>query len=142
MSSGETLKRLREAKKRPSKKASKGSIQATGDCYEAAGRYVVDHAIMGKERHLLLVHGEVEQQVEPWLRYGHAWVEDGETVIDVSNGRDIRMPKMLYYAFGKVYPNYPPFKPNLHVYTVEEMRKKILQYEHWGPWDLKTSSGY
>lgn len=118
------------------------AVEATGDCYEAAGRYMMDHAVMGDRTHLLLVHGEVEQQVEPWLRYGHAWVEDGDMVIDVSNGRNIEMPKMLYYAFGQVYGNTPPYEPNIHTYTVKEFQKKVMEYKHWGPWDLVTSSGY
>lgn len=114
---------------------------ATGDCYEAAGKYMMDRGIIGGED-LVLVHGEVRGQGPiAGIRYGHAWIEDGETVIDVSNGRNLRMPRQIYYALGGVYPDEPPFEPNIHIYTPEEARVKILDYKHWGPWDLVTSSG-
>lgn len=114
---------------------------ATGDCYQAAGRYMMDHGIVGGED-IRLVHGEVRGQgpIEG-IRFGHAWIEQGDTVIDVANGKVSQLPKALYYAFGGIYPDLPPFKPNIHVYTPEEAREKILEYKHWGPWDLKTSSG-
>jgi hypothetical protein len=117
--------------------ASKGHPDATGDCFEAAGRYMMEHAIFpGGKPHLVLVHGEVTGQgpIEG-LKYGHAWIEDGGTVIDVSMGRNIRMPKREYYSIGRI-------GKNVHRYTAEQFRKKVLKHEHWGPWDLKTESGY
>lgn len=118
------------------------STTALGDCYEAAGRYIMDNGLLGPKKDLILVHGEVEQQGHPFLRYGHAWVEDGDTVIDVSNGRDIQMPKVIYYTLGRVYPDKPPFEPNIHTYTVKEFQRMVNEHKHWGPWDLETSSGY
>lgn len=85
----------------------------------------------------LLVHGEVAGQGPlEGLTYGHGWVLDGEMVIDRSNGKDLRIPKVLYYAVGGV-----DHIGNVHTYTWEEAQKRILQYKHWGPWDLKTRSG-
>lgn len=110
--------------------------EATGDCYEAAGKYIMDKVLAfwveDPQHQLRLVHGEVLGQgpIEG-QRLGHAWVEDGDTVIDVSNDRDLRMPKELYYAIGCIDQI-----NNLHVYTPEEARKKILQSQTWGPWDL------
>ena len=120
-----------------------------GDCFEAAGKYIMDNGVSTWlnpdkkiDKKLILVHGEVGGQGPlEGVRYGHAWVEDGNMVIDKSNGRDIKMPKDVYYALGKVIPDFPPFKPNLHKYTPEEFRKQVLRHEHWGPWDLETSSG-
>lgn len=109
-----------------------------GDCYEANGRYFVNHAVFpGQDKNLRLVHGEVSGQGPlEGVNYGHAWVEDGNTVIDVSNGRSLRMPKNAYYALGNIKDN-----GNLHVYKPEDVRRKMLQHEHWGPWDLRTSTG-
>lgn len=109
---------------------------ATGDCYEAAGQYMMEHAIFsGKEKGLLLVHGEVTGQRDiEGLKYGHAWIEKGGMVIDVANGRDFRVPKEVYYAIGRI-------GTNVHKYTVAEFRKKVMEHQHWGPWDLKTESG-
>jgi hypothetical protein len=103
-----------------------------GDCYEAAGKYVMDHALFpGTDGSLILVHGEVTGQGDiAGIQYGHAWVEKGGTVIDVSNGRNIKLPKAVYYAIGNIGKTYK--------YTSEEMREKILESGHWGPWDLKT----
>ncbi len=82
-----------------------------------------------------LVHGEVTGQgpIEG-VKYGHAWVEDGGTVIDVSNGRDIRMSKAAYYALGGI-------GDNVHKYNLAQFRRKVSKFGHWGPWDLKTESG-
>jgi len=100
-----------------------------GDCYRAAGTYIVDNAF-GKngDKSLVLVHGEVTGQgpIEG-VKYGHAWVEKGGMVIDKSNDRDIKMPKALYYALGNI-------KKTVR-YTSEEVLDKITTTEHWGPWD-------
>jgi len=126
-----------------------------GDCYEAAGKYIMDMC-NDSGCHSTLVHGEVAGQGPlAGVRYGHAWVEDGNTVIDKSNGRDLEMPKAIYYAIGQIAsPDMSKWGTpegmqdpelfsggNLHKYTWEEAREKILEYGHWGPWDLKTSTG-
>ena len=110
--------------------------EATGDCYEAAAKYIVDKVLAfwakDPKPDLLLVHGEVAGQGPLEGRtLGHAWVEEGDTVIDVSNGRDIRMPKELYYAIGGIDEI-----GNTRVYTPEEARRKILEHKTYGPWDL------
>jgi len=119
-----------------------------GDCYEAAGKYMMDNCMIG-DCDLVLVHGEVSGQGSlEGVRYGHAWVEDGDTVIDKSNGRDLRVPKAFYYTLGQIssetFDNegYSPMGgQNVHKYTWEEAREKIIESEHWGPWDLETSTG-
>ena len=59
---------------------------------------------------------------------------DGGTVIDKSNGRNLRVPRVLYYALGHI-------GDNLHEYTWEETRAHLVKHEHWGPWELVTRSG-
>ena len=74
-----------------------------GDCYEAAGKYMMDNCDVDGCEDLVLVHGEVGGQgALDGVRFGHAWVEKGGTVIDKSNGRNINMPKFVYYAIGQV----------------------------------------
>ena len=105
----------------------------TGNCFEAAGRYMMDHGL--EDKNLSLVHGEVEGQGPlDGIKYGHAWIEKGNEVIDVSNGRDIKMSKERYYQIGNI-------GNNLHRYNYKEFAGKITKYKHWGPWDLTTSSG-
>lgn len=109
----------------------------TGDCYEANGRYFMDKSLYGGDGNMRLVHGEVTGQGSlEGVNYGHAWVEDGNTVIDMSNGRAVRMPKAAYYALGNIEAN-----DNMHKYTASEFRRNVLKHEHWGPWDLRTSTG-
>ena len=116
----------------PSNKSASG----LGDCYEANGRYFMAHGL-GGSGNMRLVHGEVTGQGPlEGVNYGHAWVEDGSMVIDVSNGRTVRMPKAVYYALGNIERN-----DNYHKYTADEFRYQVLQYKHWGPWDLRTSTG-
>jgi hypothetical protein len=105
-----------------------------GDCYEAAGRYVMDNALFpGDNPNLILVHGEVTGQGPiAGVKFGHAWVEDGDLVRDYSRDRKVEMPKIVYYALGNIEES------KVFKYTPEEMRRKILDYEHWGPWDLQT----
>lgn len=108
---------------------------AAGDCYEANGRLFMDMAVIRGDESLRLVHGEVTGQGPlEGVKYGHAWIEDRGTVIDHSDGRSIEMPKDLYYKIGRI-------ADNVHKYNVKQFRKKVLQTGHWGPWDLKTSTG-
>lgn len=109
---------------------------AGGDCYEAAGKYMMDECLFGGCE-LILVHGEVAGQgALEGISYGHAWVLDGNTVVDRSNGRDVRLPQSVYYALGQI-----DHLDNVRKYSMEEMRRKILDSGHWGPWDLQTESG-
>jgi uncharacterized membrane protein (UPF0127 family) len=113
--------------------------EAQGDCYEAAGRYVMQECMFGNDDcELILAHGEVMGQgpIEG-IPFGHAWVEQGNSVIDKSNGRDINVPTVLYYAIGRINE-----LDNVIRYPWSEAKQKILEHETWGPWDLETSSGY
>ena len=107
-----------------------------GDCYEAAGKFIMDQSLSG-ERGLVLVHGEVAGQgALNGVNFGHAWVEHNGMVIDKSNGRDIKIPVQVYYALGRI-----DRIGNIHRYTWEQASAKIASTGHWGPWDLKTSTG-
>ena len=120
---------------------------ATGDCFEAAGKLMMD--LSWKDgadmRNVRLGHGEVAGQGSlKGTKFGHAWVEklnelpEGfgkmEWVLDYSNGRKTEMPKVLYYCLGKI-------AANTHHYTYPEMSSKCTEVENWGPWDLETESG-
>jgi GNAT superfamily N-acetyltransferase len=116
-------------------------MTANGDCYEAAGNYMMrfifgDAKDDSRIHRLRLVHGEVTGQGPlEGIKYGHAWVEDGNMVIDQSNGKDLRMPKAAYYALGRI-------GSNVHKYTMAEFKRKAVETGIWGPWDLETESGY
>jgi hypothetical protein len=112
--------------------------KARGDCYEAAAIYMINYR---DDSDLRLVHGEVAGQGPlQGLTLGHAWVEDGDMVIDQSNGRDVHMPKWLYYQIGKI-----DSINNIHRYTFVEMRDRCLGKTNctnagtYGPWELEVS---
>jgi hypothetical protein len=104
-----------------------------GDCYEAAGKYMMDHGI--GQKGLVLVHGEVTGQgpIEG-LKFGHSWLEKDGMVIDKANGRDLHLPMELYYHIGKI-------GDNVHKYDYKQFIEKVMKAKTWGPWDLKTESG-
>jgi hypothetical protein len=111
---------------------------AGGDCYEAAGKYMMMKCQFGGScDNLTLVHGEVMGQgALEGVTFGHAWVLDGGMVVDRSNGRNLQLPQGAYYNLGQIDQI-----GNTHEYTWEQARKMIVENEHWGPWDLATESG-
>lgn len=113
-----------------------------GDCYESAVKHMMDHYLLSgegrKKDDMTLVQAEVTGQGPiSGMKYGHSWVERGDTVYDKSNGRDIEIPKSIYYAIGKISEN--PKKH--HRYTWDQVKKKIHENGHYGPWELETESG-
>jgi hypothetical protein len=108
---------------------------ATGDCFSANGQVFMDNALLGGNRTMRLVHGEVVGRGRSeGVHHSHCWIEDGDTVLDFSNGRSARMPKADYYAMGQI-------GDNVWIYDVEGFRAKVLEHEHWGPWDLQVTGG-
>jgi len=111
-----------------------------GDCMEAAANFMMrchSNFFGEQEKNMkgaVLVHALVwGQGTVMGMRFPHAWVENGDTVIDRSNGRDIRMDKRVYYAMGQIKPKETG---TYKVYTYQEMKKKLTSTRHYGPWDL------
>jgi hypothetical protein len=102
-----------------------------GDCYEAAAKFVVAHAACPSIR---LVHGEVigTGGAVVCIRYGHAWVELGDALIDPSNGRCVVARRRDYYAAGQASA--------LQSYTFKEARQWMLRTRHYGPWENTTET--
>lgn len=122
-----------------------------GDCYESAAKRLMDKHMRGDPSadKYTLVHAQVIGQgpIEG-VKHGHAWLEKEEShvlpsgrtikinqVEDHSQGREIEMPAALYYHFGRVDEN------RHYRYIYEEMRRKVVEHKHWGPWDLETETG-
>lgn len=113
---------------------------ATGDCFEASLSLFI---LMGHSQvdvsHLRLVHAEVEGNggEAKGIRYAHSFLLiDDHRVIDPSNGRMCVMSKKKYYDAGKISEI-----GNLVEYTFEEALEQMQKHEHYGPWDLVTSTG-
>jgi hypothetical protein len=114
----------------------KGGKTKGGDCYLKAGSFCLlpnMHEFIGEP---YLVHAEVRGQGKiEGLRYGHAWVEDDENVYDYSNGRQIVMPKQIYYLLGDIKTDNPK---KYQRYSFPEARAKMLKTKHYGSWDIET----
>lgn len=94
-----------------------------GDCYQAAGRYILDNP----SADVHLVHADVTGRGPmEGVRMGHAWVEEGDDVIDNANGGAVRLPRDIYHALGDVR--------NAVRYTPAEAMAMMAEHEHFGPW--------
>jgi hypothetical protein len=122
-------------------KKARAKKQKLGDCYDASVRemLMLCYADPRNIERYLLIHAEVIGQGPLDGRpFGHAFLLDTETgeVVDKSNGQDRRWPACVYFAVGSI-----DRQANVFVYDFAEMKRKLMHHMHYGPWDLKTSSG-
>jgi hypothetical protein len=118
-----------------------------GDCFTQAGRYVLDEGIRGNKG-FVLVHAIIRPLMGPLagVDYGHAWVEDGDTIIDTARNNE-KMEKQSYYMLAGLI-NFPTqedfenrnYKPTvkedrIHRYTFEEVRQMAVERGDYGPWE-------
>jgi len=127
--------------------------EALGDCFEVAFRYLME----ARNPEARLVHAVCLIGTGPRidLPYGHAWVEvplelaglediiaekfgaEREVLleslprvcIDLSNGRDIRVPHPFYYLGGR--------PTQIHRYTFLEAANLAIDTGIYGPWELE-----
>lgn len=106
-----------------------------GDCYESAGRQMLD-AKEEEKKHLMLCHGIVTGRGDiAGMKIGHAWVELSEDlVIDKSNGNDIIMRREKYYLLGDI--------TKVVKYTHQEALENMLKFRHFGPWDDSVTTDW
>ena len=120
-----------------------------GDCYEVHGKMMLNPS----GRNFILVHAEVMGQGQlAGIPYGHCFLINKMTgtVTDRSNGRNIQMPKEIYYMLGKIDQSEywddtmgrVSRTPKIFEYTQEEARDLMLETGTFGPWELETESGY
>jgi hypothetical protein len=97
-----------------------------GDCYEAAAKLLYTHRSCPG---IVLVHGTVTGQGPiAGMRYGHAWIEIGDVVLDPSNGRFVCARKSTYYAAGEI-------REPVARYDFEAAARQMLETCHYGPWE-------
>jgi hypothetical protein len=96
-----------------------------GDCFEVAAKFIQRPEIVEYPDDYLLVHGNVAALRQDEA-VNHAWVEEGEVVHEVSNGRAFVFEKKQYYERHRI--------TNVRTYTVAEALQLCVQHGHWGPW--------
>ena len=97
-----------------------------GDCYEAAAKLLYTHRSCPG---IVLVHGTVTGHGPiAGIRYGHAWIEIGDVVLDPSNGRFVCARKSTYYAVGEI-------REPVARYDFEAAARQMLETRHYGPWE-------
>lgn len=117
-----------------------------GDCYAAAGRTLMDRWMAGEADELIVVHGQPTLQVAPFCQYGHAWLEQPQTVGEVDGEvltlvictdaeTGVSLPRELYYALGKIDP------AQCFRYDWPSLRRWIQETGHWGPWEGPEACG-
>lgn len=126
-------------------------MNSLGDCYEVHGRFMLDN--FGEADDYILVHAEVigQGQLEG-IPYGHCFLihKATDTVHDMSNGRHLELPRVIYYMLGKIDHNqyWKPSEgsvkrtPKIYEYTRDEVMKWMSETGTFGPWELETESGY
>tara|TARA_R110000803_G_scaffold42438_3_gene90991 strand:- start:620 stop:1024 length:405 start_codon:yes stop_codon:yes gene_type:complete len=108
------------------------NILKLGNCYQTAYSYVFDEYIKNSKTRVLLVHADVTGTGGEvvGMCYGHAFVLDGNMVIDteatIRLGKEIKMPYERYVDLGNV--------TNEQIYTVSEAMQYAMISGHYGPW--------
>ncbi len=102
------------------------------DCYESVLEFLV-RVRMGLEpfnvREVSVCHGVPTLTVEPFQRFGHAWIEIGDfIVIDVAGGTTHLHVLQDYYRIGKINPD------EVTRYTSSEAGRLVNLHNHGGPW--------
>ena len=126
-------------------------MSSLGDCYEVHGRFMMNNFKDADD--YILVHAEVMGQGQlAGVPYGHCFLIHKATdmVHDLSNGRDLKMPRVIYYHLGKIdQSRYWDDKlgrvertPKIFEYTQREVMMFMSETGTFGPWELETESGY
>jgi hypothetical protein len=111
----------------------KKNLPDGGDCFDAAFDFMQDNIISGNIPNLKLVHGFVSGQGElSGYRFTHAWCEDDENVYDYSNGKTVKIMKMLYYGIGNINEYQGKY------YNADEFRKMVSIHKNKGPWEVEN----
>lgn len=98
------------------------------NCYTLAAHYILENT----GENVRLVHGipTLTGGEHAGTPYGHAWIEAGDTVLDVVTG--VMVGKDLYYTLGKIEYTVR--------YTRAEAQAKMAETGTYGAWDDKINA--
>lgn len=123
-----------------------------GDCFTKAFEYIFQHGVLRDNNNLQLVHAIIQPLMGPLsgVEFGHAWVEDGENVIDTSRNNEV-MNKETYYMLGGLlnFPTAEDFRnrntkmtikeEKITRYSIKDAKAFAVKHGYYGPWDKKFS---
>ena len=102
-----------------------------GKCYELSAQTLLDRLLAGEG--WVLVHGRPRLTCEPFVKYGHAWLEKDHgtsNAIVFDPVADLAALASDYYRVGEIDP-----EDNLFTYTREQTLDIMETSNHWGPWE-------
>ncbi|MEE8615530.1 MAG: hypothetical protein V3T11_10010 [Roseateles sp.] len=132
-----TMATKRRKKRAPRKRKSKKNPRL-GKCYEVNADALLSMPPEAAED-FVLVHGRPTLTRAPYAVYGHAWLEKWHGTphaIVYDRVSEIAVPAALYYQAGNIDPT-----DNMFTYTQTELRKMLMLYGHWGPWEGIEAEG-
>jgi hypothetical protein len=112
-------------------KGQKKNMKGGGDCFTVAVNYMIENGHDNKN--LRVVHGIVDGHgsLHGW-EFTHAWCEDGDNIIDNSNGKDMVIPKIIYYSIGNIN------QKECKYYDMNGVFEQIEKYGVTGPWEIEN----
>ena len=109
------------------------NIKAEGDCYEAALKKLMDLYMKGNTT-ARVVHADITPRLGPLTgrTYGHAWVEDGDKVIDCSNNHTADIDEITGGRKDVYYGITDP--KNIKIYNFQQLGKMVTKHHTYGPY--------
>lgn len=102
------------------------TLEVTGNCYEDAA---MELTWVGNHQGWTLVHGRPVLQRPPFIRYGHAWLENEDGTVCWDPITRTEVPKQEYYELGQIK------EEDCYQYKVKDVSYWIAMTKHWGPWE-------
>jgi len=114
-----------------------------GDCFTDAFEYIFQEGVLKGKNNLVIVHAIIRPLMGELagVEFGHAWVEDGDTIIDTSRNNE-QIEKQNYYLFAGLLEmptmESQQFKiktNKIKTYSVEDAKRLAVEHGYYGPWD-------
>jgi hypothetical protein len=118
-------------------------INKGGDCFTNAFQYIFQEGVLKGNNNLVITHAIIRPLMGDLagVEFGHAWVEDGNTIIDSSRNNE-RIEKQDYYLFAGLLEmptmenkQFKVKEDKIKRYSVEDAKRLARQHGYYGPWD-------
>ena len=107
-------------------------LRVTGNCYQVCAELLTQPG--GQFADWEMVHGRPTLTRPPFIQYGHAWLRQDGIVFCPTAG--VTMPEWMYLQGGQI-----DTATDFFVYDAQAARERMLQHEHYGPWQGTEAEG-